>query len=145
MTSTSLYLEYQELKTQYEALKEDLNTFNDIFSALKTIMRFYETDTPPILTEVKDAEGNTISTNQKDIELWNDRHFYIQEYLSKLSLSNNEYMDLMSKPNGRYELLSKGNIAQSNYMSRLNKLSADMNAKQKEINLALYEENSMTF
>ena len=144
MSSSIYYSEYQDLLTQKDALVNKIISFNTLFDKFKFIMIWYGREDTIKLIEVRDTSGNIISTNQDEVNIWTDRINIINAYLTELSMTNDEYLDIITKVDGIDQMVSKGTIHQANYQSSLTDLENQIDNKLAQLNSALYSENQFT-
>jgi predicted nucleic acid-binding Zn-ribbon protein len=99
-TIETLKEQYNALKTEKETLQTELNSLNDLYKEVEWIYAQIKNGVTEInLIQETDDEDNVISSNQDQVDKWNNRWTKIGEFTTLLEITTQDMVENLIRSN----------------------------------------------
>lgn len=106
-TIETLKEQYNALKTEKETLQTELNSLNDLYKEVEWIYAQIKNGVTEInLIQETDDEDNVISSNQDQVDKWNNRWTKIGEFTTLLEITTQDMVENLIRSNATTNSMS---------------------------------------
>lgn len=106
-TIETLKEQYNALKTEKETLQTELNSLNDLYKEVEWIYAQIKNGVTEInLIQETDDEDNVISSNQDQVDKWNNRWTKIGEFTTILEITTQDMVENLIRSNATTNSMS---------------------------------------